>query len=85
MPTALVGGAARRTAAQADGGRACTGKARKGTQRVLEKGYSKGVLKRVLEQGTHQGTQKAVLKRGPQKRGPQEGYAKGRLKKKKWT
>ena len=25
MPTALVGGAARRTAAQADGGRACTG------------------------------------------------------------
>ncbi len=39
MPTALVGGAARRTAAQADGGQAGTGTARKGTQRVLEKGY----------------------------------------------
>ncbi len=31
VPTALAGGAARRTAAQADGGRACTGAARKGT------------------------------------------------------
>jgi hypothetical protein len=50
MPTALVGGAARRTAAQADGGRAWA-RARKGTARVCSD-------VRVLQglQGTHGGT-----------------------------
>ncbi len=57
IPTALVGGAARRTAAQADGGRACTATARKGTQRVLNHGYLKG--------GTNKpGTKKGYSKMG---------------------
>ena len=45
LPTALAGGAARRTAAQADGGRACRGAAHEGYSRgtqtsVLKPGYS---------------------------------------------
>jgi hypothetical protein len=47
MPTALVGGAARRTAAQADGVQACMGTARKGTARMCNdvrvlQGHSRG-------------------------------------------
>ena len=61
MPTALVGGAARRTAAQAAGGRACTATARKGTQRVFKHGYSK---KRVQKNGTQKGYAKGDAKRG---------------------
>jgi hypothetical protein len=63
MPTALAGGAARRTAAQADGGRAGTATAHKGTQRVFKHGCSKRVLKK--------GTQKGYSKRDA------KGYAKG--------
>ncbi len=78
--------AARRTAAQADGGRACRGAARcgyskgtqtrvlnKGTQRVLKRGYStKGTQPRVLNQGySTKGTQPRVLNRGYSTEGTQ--------------
>ncbi len=68
MPTALVGGAARRTAA--DGGRRTGGH---GHVRVL-KGYSNtGTQIMVLKQG--------VLDKGYSKRGSQKRYSKRVLKK----
>jgi hypothetical protein len=66
LPTALAGGAARRPAARADGGRACRGAARTGTQRVLKQGWSK---KGTRKGYSKQGTQNRVLKIGFSKQG----------------
>ncbi len=82
MPTALVGGALRRTAAQAAGGRACTATARKGTQRGFKHGYSKiGHEKTVLKRGRKRGTQKGGLEKGTQIGYSDSGTQEGALKK----
>jgi hypothetical protein len=67
MPTALVGGAARRTPAQGDGGRAGTGTL--GYSKGTEKGYSKsGTQGRVPKKARKNGYAKiALLKKGTQK------------------
>ncbi len=64
MPTALDGGAARqhRQRRRTADGRA---RARKGTQRVLEHGYSNTGTQKVFKKGTQTG----VLKTGAQERG----------------
>ena len=86
MPTALVGGAARRTAARADG----RARARKSAQRVLEHGYSKryskwysnrGAQKGYSNIGTHKGYSKGLLEKKEElKRGTQTWYSKRVLK-----
>jgi hypothetical protein len=82
VPTALAGGAARRTAAQADGGRACTCAARKGTQpRVLKPGCStKGTQPRVLKQALTKATQSRVLNQGCSNNGTHKGYSNAAAK-----
>ncbi len=70
------------------GGRAGTGKARNGTHRVLQHGYSTGVLIKGYSEGTQTGYSTGVLKRGLTSdarkgvlnRGTQKGYSKGVLK-----